>query len=69
MMDHEDQGYTRIKDGCFSCRPTFDAKGRPVRPKIVRIYNEAIRRWCWICSKCGVSYGLIPKMQSEKGKV
>lgn len=54
--DCEDQGVTRIADGCYNWRcVAFDEHGKPVRPQFVRrlVYGT----WFWFCPKCGGSYG------------
>lgn len=61
--DCEDQGFTRIKDGCFKCLPTFDAKGRPVRPKFIKQRSTSNASLpgggplYWVCPQCGGYHG------------
>jgi hypothetical protein len=61
--DCEDQGFTRIEDGCFACLPTFDKKGQPVRPKLIQQKSPSNASLAgggplyWVCSKCGGYYG------------
>ena len=56
-MSCEDQGFTRIEDGCFVCLPDFDANGKPVRPKIVKRRERGLT--VWACVRCGGNYGLV----------
>jgi hypothetical protein len=63
--DCEDQGFTRIADGCFVCLPTFDAKGRSVRPKFVKQKSPSNASLAgggplyWVCPKCRSYYGAV----------
>ena len=52
--DCEDQGFTRLEDGCFVCLPDF-VRGKPVRQKLVKLQRNG--SWWWVCEKCGGSYG------------
>ncbi len=55
--DCEDQGSTRISDGCFVCAPDFDQRGKPIRPQLVQ--RERVGRLWWTCQKCEGSYGAV----------
>ena len=58
--DCEEQGFSRIEDGCFACAPTF-VDGQPVRPRIEP-------RGAWLCCvKCGGSYGPAPELEENHG--
>jgi hypothetical protein len=52
--DCEDQGFTRISEGCFRCLPTF-VEGKPVRQPLERFERNG--RWYWRCPKCEGYYG------------
>ena len=59
--DCEDQGFTRIEDGCFNWRcQTWVGRGnnaKPVRPKLEK--RERNGTWWWICPECEGSYGAV----------
>lgn len=63
--DCEDQGFTKRSDGCFACLPSFDHRGKPVRPKIIK--KEERGFLLWACEKCGGNYGIIRTIESQKG--
>lgn len=60
--DCEDQGFSRIEDGCLACLPEF-VGGKPIYPKLVRQKspsNSSLRGGgplYWVCPKCGGYYG------------
>lgn len=60
--DCEDQGFTRIEDGCYHCLPTF-VGGKPVRTPMVRV--ERFGHWYWQCPKCLGYYGPAPLAPSR----
>ena len=65
--DCEDQGFTKLSDGCFACLPDFDKRGKPVRPKIVKKRERGFLLWA--CEKCGGNYGIIRALStSNAGK-
>ena len=62
--DCEDQGYTRIEDGCYVCAPSFDHQGKPVR---VKFEQKDIRgKKYWVCPKCHGNYGEVREPVSPK---
>lgn len=56
--DCEDQGFTRLEDGCYnwSCRTFVD--GKVVRQQLVK--RQHYGEWFWECPKCRGSYGSAP---------
>ena len=61
--DCEDQGFTKLSDGCFVCLPDFDRRGKPVRPKIVKRKERGFLLWA--CEKCGGNYGIIRRLYAH----
>lgn len=60
--DCEDQGMTKISDGCFQCPPKVvnggSKYGRLVRRKFVKRQNPAgSGNWWWYCEGCKGYYG------------
>lgn len=53
--DCEDQGFTRILDGCFNfkCQTWAPGTDRPTRPQLVE------QRGFWVCPSCQGSYGAV----------
>jgi len=66
--DCEDQGFTRIEDGCFNSR-CLEWVGRgnnakPVRPKLEKRQRNG--SWWWICPKCEASYGAVAAASTKR---
>lgn len=62
--DCEDQGFTRIEDGCYNwkCatwRPLAEVADRP--KLVIQEYPAGSGKYWWNCPKCGGSYGEAPK--------
>jgi len=55
--DCEDQGFTRIDQGCFNwkCFTWEQGAGKPTRPKLVQQRHYGV--WFWVCPKCDGYYG------------
>ena len=55
--DCEDQGFTRIDQGCFNWKCFTWERGadRPTRPKLVKKKQQGV--WFWVCPKCDGYYG------------
>lgn len=65
--DCEDQGYTRIEDGCYNWKCARWDGDKKVRPAlIVEEYPIDSGNYWWACPKCGGSYGEAPKPNATK---
>lgn len=64
--DCEDQGFTKISEGCFKCLPTFE-NGQPMRQKLVQVERRNV--WYWECPKCQGSYGMIGSVTAEEARI
>lgn len=53
--DCEDQGFSRLSDGCLACLPTFPDGKKAVYPKLVK--REVNGSWWWYCPNGHGSYG------------
>lgn len=63
--DCEDQGFSRIEDGCLACLPEF-VNRKPVYPKLEK--RERGGAWWWICPKCEGSYGAARSPRRTEGR-
>jgi hypothetical protein len=45
--DCEDQGFSRIEDGCLACLPSFPDGKTPVYPKLVK--RRRLGKTWWYC--------------------
>ena len=52
--DCEDQGFSRLSDGCTACPPAFE-NGKPVYPTLVKREHAGQMWWC--CPNGHGSYG------------
>jgi ribosomal protein L37AE/L43A len=54
--DCEDQGFSRIEDGCYACPPEWTPGATtPTRPKLEPMHRGG--KSYWTCVKCGDNYG------------
>lgn len=59
VEEDQDQGFSRISDGCASCR-TNEVEiraGVEWRKPVQLVKRERGGRECWVCPKCGGNYG------------
>lgn len=61
--DCEDQGFSRLEDGCLACRPEF-VNGEPVYPALVK--REVNGHWWWYCPNGHGSFGAVDRTAKSK---